>query len=124
MQNIIARVGITFHESLPICFLVLSFVNCVRFKAPRYKIHFFGWLCISTGLLVQLAFPLYRGEMDMAGNVLTSESSSLWYVGSIISIIGIIFAVFGFTLITYRNWHFRDLRGRNESTDQPVVNRV
>jgi hypothetical protein len=62
-----------------------------------------GYSVRITNSLIQIFFPFGKITMDEAGKILSSSGAPLgWYIGSIITSIGLIITVLGFALITWK----------------------
>ncbi|HNW91873.1 MAG TPA: hypothetical protein PKM88_03070 [bacterium] len=82
---------------------VIGIVFCSKQKTLGSKVLASGLALMTIGSLLSLFSPLGTCSVDEMGRTLSSSGPSLsWYVGSIVTSIGLIAAVFGFALVTWK----------------------
>jgi hypothetical protein len=86
------------------CLAMLSILFYKKQKFQGSLILAVGIITMTLGQLIKLLTPFGEMPLDEAGNILSSSGSPFnWYTGIFIFSLGLLTAVIGFALITFKN---------------------
>ncbi len=88
--------------SIP-CLAIISIIFYLKQGTKENLVFASGIVLVAVGSLIQTFSPFGRIKMDEAGNILSSSWPPLtWYIGSIITSVGLIVTVVGFAAVTWK----------------------
>lgn len=107
MENYMAKLAHYFSVyvtwiAIP-CLALIGILFHIKQKTKESLIFASGIVIIALGSIIQVLSPFHKMTLDEAEKVLSSSGPPLsWYIGSITISIGLIVAMIGFALVTWR----------------------
>jgi len=85
------------------CLAVISIIYYLKHKNKGSLLLCIGVLITTLGVLLQQLIPFASISLNEAGEIMSSSGPPLfWYTGSVLTSVGLIIIVIGFSLVAFK----------------------